>query len=216
MLSFSAAARTRSPAVYLAISACSVEFWSSSVLWVATAREIPVFIRSSETCMKTIPPSMIPITQMQARPRRRRSTSRWSGTRASRSNGPVRPRTGGPTGTGRRTGPETRRGWTGAVRGRVAVACLAMTHLGELPCGPQASRLRTGIGRDLARRGDDRTAVDELGLRRVAAHADGELGRADAAAGAVGEEALDAAVLERVEGERGEAAADLEDAPGER
>src|SRR3954451_18852544 len=91
-----------------------------------------------------------------------------------------------------------------------------MTYLGELPCGPQSSRLRTGIGRDLARRGDDRAAVDELGLRRVAAHADGQLGRADAPARAVGEEALDAAILERVEGERGEPAADLEHREGQR
>ena len=37
----------------------------------------------------------------------------------------------------------------------------------------------------------------------------GQVGRADAAAGLLGEEALDAAVLERVEGERGDAAADL-------
>ena len=103
------------------------------------------------------------------------------------------------------TGPEIRRGWTGAVRGRVTVACSGMSALlPELAGGPEASRLRSGVGRDLARRGHDRAAVHELRLRRVAADADGQVGRADAAAGLLGEEALDAPVLERVEGQRGE------------
>src|SRR3954447_11887962 len=162
---------------------------------------MPEFIRSSETCMKTIPPSRMPITQMHSRLRRSRSTRRWSGIRASFSNGPVWPRAGARAGIGLRVGPDTRRGASGAVRGRVAVALLGIAHLGELPCGPEASRLRTGIGRDLAGRGDDRATMDELGLRRVATHADRQLGRADAPAGAVGEEALHAPVLERMEGE---------------
>ena len=114
----------------------------------------------------------------------------------------------------RRDGPETRRGCDRGGAGRVTVACSGMLALlPELAGGPEASRLRTGVGRDLARRGHDRAAVHELGLGRVAAHADGQVGRADAAAGALGEEALDAPVLERVEGERGEAAADLQRRP---
>ena len=72
----------------------------------ATAREMPEFSRSSETCMATIPPSISPITQMHARLRSRRSTTRWSGIRAERSNAPVRPR---PRDRGRRGDGAARR-----------------------------------------------------------------------------------------------------------
>src|SRR5918998_4207748 len=88
--------------------------------------------------------------------------------------------------------------------------------LPELAGGPEAGRLRPGVRRDLARGGHDRAAVHELRLGRVAAHAHGQVGRADAAARLVGEEALDATVLERVERERGDAAADLRHGPGQR
>src|SRR4029079_1660914 len=53
-------------------------------------------------------------------------------------------------------------------------------------------------------------------LGRISADAHGQVGRADAATGPLGEEALDATVLERVEGERADAATDLRDAPAER
>ena len=122
-------------------------------------------------------------------------------------------------GSARREGPEIRRGPIGAVRGRgrVTVACSGMSALlPELACGPQASRLRSGVGRDLARGGHDRASVHELRLRRVAAHADRQVGRAEAAARLLGEEALDAPVLERMERERGDAAADLGDLPRQR
>ena len=59
----------------------------------------------------------------------------------------------------------------------------------------------------------DRALGEQLGLGLATADADGKLGRADAAAGAVGEEALDAAVLQRVEGDRAEAAADRRSRP---
>src|ERR671917_232553 len=55
-----------------------------------------------------------------------------------------------------------------------------------------------------------------LGLRRAPAAADRKIGRADAAAGAVGEEALHAPVLERVERDRREPATDAEQVPRER
>ena len=62
----------------------------------------------------------------------------------------------------------------------------------------------------------DRALGEQLGLGLAAADADRELGRADAAPGAVGQVALDAPVLERVEGDRAEAPADAEQVPGER
>ena len=186
MLASAAAVADASPERHLGDRACSVEFWRSSVLWVWTAREMPEFSRSSETCMATIPPSMMPDhpdAQRGCAAGGRRRGGRGSG--ASRSNGAGAAARGGaparqrPARTGRRPGA----GASGAVRGRVAVACSGMSALlPELACGPEASRLRTGVGRDLARRGDDRAAVDELRLRRVAADADGQVGRADAAA----------------------------------
>src|SRR5215208_2711726 len=86
----------------------------------------------------------------------------------------------------------------------------------ELAGGTQPRRLRTGVGGDLAGRGHDGAPEDRLRLGRAAAAADRQVGRADAALGPVGQEALDAPVLERVEGDGGEAAAGSEDLPGQR
>src|SRR5205823_6088046 len=88
--------------------------------------------------------------------------------------------------------------------------------LPELAGGPQPGRLRAGVRRDLIRGRHDRAPVDELGLRRPAAAAHWEVGRADAASGPVREEALDAPVLERLEADRRQAALGREDLPGER
>ena len=99
-----------------------------------------------------------------------------------------------------------------SARGGGRHQCSSLSLLG----GPQSRGLRTGVGRHLAGAGRDGAAEDQLGLRRPAAAADGQVRRADAAARAVGEEALHAPVLERVERDRGEAPARLEDLPGER
>src|SRR4029079_17120469 len=110
-------------------------------------------------------------------------------------------------GRGRTTGPEMRRAWRGAGRVRTrAWAAISgsfrkgpLVLLPERAGGPQAGRLRARVVRDLARRRRDRAAEDRLGLRGAAARAHGQVGRADAAARLIGEEALHAPVLERVE-----------------
>ena len=107
---------------------------------------------------------------------------------------------------------EAARACGGRGRARERASC-AHLLVGELAGGAQAGRLRARVVGDLARRRRDRAAEHELGLRRPAAAADGQVGRADAAARAVGEEALDAAVLERVERDRGEPAADAQQVP---
>ena len=85
------------------------------------------------------------------------------------------------------------------------------------PVSLRAARRRADFERGLSATspgvGRDRAAEHELGLRRAAAAAHGQVGRADAAARAVGEEALHAPVLERVERDRGEPAADAQQVP---
>src|SRR5580704_11784268 len=76
--------------------------------------------------------------------------------------------------------------------------------------------LRSWVRRDLTRRGGDCTAVEDLGLRLVAADADREVGRTDAAARLLGQEALDAPVLERMERDRRHTAACHEQLPRQR
>ena len=66
----------------------------SSVPAVSTRAEMPELSLSSETCMATIPPSMIPISQIHARPRRSAVDHRWSGSARRRSKAPVEPRRG--------------------------------------------------------------------------------------------------------------------------
>src|SRR5439155_27169587 len=75
---------------------------------------------------------------------------------------------------------------------------------------------RARVPGELAGRRGDRAAEDRLGLGCAPARANRQVGRADAAAGALGEEALDAPVLERVEGDGGEAAAGAQELPRER
>ena len=119
MPSSSASARTRSPDDMRAMPASRSAFWRSSVALVVTAREIPALSLSSETCMATIPPSSRPISQIHARPRRRPSTNRVSGSARMRSKTPVVPRrTAAPAAGAGRSGPETRRGRAGAGRDR--------------------------------------------------------------------------------------------------
>jgi hypothetical protein len=123
--SAAAASRTRSVEDSFAISDSISAFWRSSVPAVVTAREMPAFSLSSDTCIATIPPSSRPISQIHARPRSRPSTRRVSGSARMRSKTPVEPRrSGGPAGTGRATGPETRRWWRGAGRA-LTRACAA-------------------------------------------------------------------------------------------
>jgi hypothetical protein len=104
-----------------AIEASSSAFWRSSVVVVSTAREMPEFSFSSETCIVTIPPRSAPSAQIHSRLRSRRSTTRWSGSARTRPNTDVVPRRGSvapPAGTAtarRATGPETRRGARGAT-----------------------------------------------------------------------------------------------------
>src|SRR4051794_16372568 len=85
--------------------------------------------------------------------------------------------------------------WAGRRRARASGRLLP-----ELAGGPQSCGLGTRVVRDLARGRGDGAPEDQLGLRRPAAAADWQVGRTDTAARAVGEEALHAAVLERLEG----------------
>src|SRR5436190_1416354 len=80
----------------------------------------------------------------------------------------------------------------------------------------QLARRRARVGRHLARRGCDSAARDELGLRSPPANANGEVGRAHAATRAIGEIALHAAVLQRVERDSGEPTAFAQQVPGGR
>ena len=105
------------------------EFWRSSVAVVSTAREMPELSLSSETCIATIPISATPTRQIHARPRRRRSMTRWSGSPRRRSKTPVTGGRGAGTARGRRAGPETRRCGRAAgraVRARAAWRCWAV------------------------------------------------------------------------------------------
>src|SRR5262249_35676064 len=89
----------------------------------------------------------------------------------------------------------------------------SVLDLTDLERGAEVRRARTRVALELLGPGRDGALGDQLGLGLAATDADGQLRRADAAAGPVGEEALDAPVLERVEGDRAQPAADGEDAP---
>src|SRR6188472_4768359 len=78
------------------------------------------------------------------------------------------------------------------------------------------SGARARVGRDLLGAGSNGAAGQQLGFRLAAADTDRQLRRANATASALGEEALGAAVLERVESDRGEAAAERQHRPGAR
>src|SRR5205823_11438408 len=86
----------------------------------------------------------------------------------------------------------------------------------ELPADAQLARRRARVGRYLARRGCDSARRDELRLRSAPAHANGEVRRAHAATRAIGEIALHAAVLQRVERDSGEPTAFAQQVPGGR
>ena len=86
-------------------------------------------------------------------------------------------------------------------------------RLGKLQRRAQAPRLGARVARHLAGARAHRAAGDQLRLGLAPAHADGQVRRADAAAGAVDEEALHHPVLERVEGDRGHAAARAQQRP---
>ena len=103
-----------------------------------------------------------------------------------------------------------------ARRGAAAARAIRRSPPSELACGAQAARLGARVVCDLAGRRHDGAAGDQLGLGLAPAHADREVGRADAAARALGEEALHAPVLERVEGDRREPAALAQHLPRER
>src|SRR6478735_3794061 len=84
--------------------------------------------------------------------------------------------------------------------------CCWKGHLSFLS-GAQPGRGRTRVVGQLVRARPDRLAVQPPELRLAPAHADGEVGRADAATLEPLEEALDDSVLERVERDHGEATA---------
>ena len=196
---------------------------------VSTARPMPALSFSSETCMKTIPPSAIPISQIHARPRSSAVDQAVVGQRADASKrrcaAAARLRAAaarGAAGRGaavRAAGAGRRRGAARAgrrprSRARVGGGGLARGdrhHAAGASSSLRAARRRADFARGLAATspgvGDDRAAADQLGLGLAAADADRQVGRADAAARAVGEEALDAPVLERVEGDGGQPAA---------
>ena len=124
MPSSAAASWIRSPEDRRATSVSRSALTRSSVPAASTLWEMPELSFSSETCIATIPPSMIPISQIHARPRRSRSTIRCSGSALIRSKAPVELRRAGrgsaTLGTGRAIGPETRRAWRGAAAWRRA------------------------------------------------------------------------------------------------
>ena len=153
---------------------------------------------------------------------------RWSGSALQRARSARRGRgAGAGRGDGPRRGPETRGCGRGARRGRGCDAACARGVRWRRPSGRdllvvslRAARRRADFARGLAATspgvGRDGAAEDGLGLGRAPAAADRQVGRADAAARAVGEEALDAPVLERVEGDRGEPAAGAQQLPRQR
>ena len=153
--------------------------------------------------------------------------TRWSGSPRRRSKTPVpwrgaARRAGGPGGGwGRIRGAAGARAPAGCGCERRGAPSGGGGHqtglpVGELAGGAQPCGLRARVLGDLAGRGRDGAAEDALGLGRAPAAADGQVGRADAAARAVGEEALDAAVLERVEGDRGQPALGAQELPRQR
>ena len=174
---------------------------------------------------------------IQVRPRIRRSTAcarRPAQARAPEAGRPAR-RGWAPGATRRgRAGPETRRGRGAASsavgrRGRrcaapdggaAAVAAggvMPSACVVELPGRAQARRARrAGCAATSPADGtiERRAQQRRLGLAPARAHR--QVGRADAAPGALGQEALDAAVLERVEGDAGQHAALAQQLPGQR
>src|SRR5690349_24910029 len=98
-----------------------------------------------------------------------------------------------------------------ARRVRLQLPSARLLALADLERSAQMRRRRAGISLELLRPGSDGALREQLCLGFPPAHADRDLGRADTAAGAVGEEALDAPVLQRVEGDRAEAATDRQD-----
>ena len=222
MPSASAASRTRSLADSRAMSASRFAFWRSSVPIVVTAREMPVLSLSMDTCMATMPPSSRPTSQIHTRPRRRPSTTRCSGSARIRSKTPVgaaaaadaRGCAGGsgpqragdaPDVAGRRT---LRRPRTGGVAGAGGLG----RHYGS-SLSLRAARRRADFERGLSAISPavgttERRKTGSASGARPRAH--GQVGRADAPARLAGEEALDAPVLERMERDRGQAAADAQ------
>ena len=166
---------------------------------------------------------------IQTRPRSRRSSSplgaraRSAGSGDARSAGAVAAaaRGAGPTGVAARTGAErARRGAAAACAAGAAAAAPRHQRAPRVLGSLRATRRRPDRERGLAATspgvGADRAARDQLGLGLAAADADREVRRADAPARALGEEALHAPVLERVEGDRGEPAAGAQQIPGRR
>src|SRR5690348_2322512 len=86
----------------------------------------------------------------------------------------------------------------------------------ELARGPKVSRLRSGVLGHLSGAWRDGAAGQQFSLGLVPADADRDLRRADTPARASREKALDAAILERVERDRGEAAVGVQQIPGDR
>ena len=93
----------------------------------------------------------------------------------------------------------------GSVR-RDARAFLFGICSGKLGCDAQMGRSGARIGLRLGLGGRDGAARQKLCLGLVPAHANGQLGRANAALREPSEEPLDAPVLQRVERDRGQAA----------
>ena len=133
----------------------------------------------------------------------------------------------------RRAGPETRRGRAerartarrrGAPRGgpparrqrRRAGSSRASTSSVSFRAARRRAEAARGLRASSSADGTIERRAQQRRLRLATAAADGQVGRADAAAGALGEEALDAPVLERVEGDAGEHAALAQQPPGER
>ena len=111
--------------------------------------------------------------------------------------------------------PRRRRGAAGSGACRCRPPSVLLL-LADLERGPQVRRAGARVPLELLGPRRDSALGEQLGLGLAPADADRKLRRADAAAGPVGEEALDAPVLERVEGDRAEAPADLQELPGER
>src|SRR6185437_14705321 len=181
----------RSAELSRAFSTPSREFSCFSAVAWALSRVIDWFSLITLTLKNTIPTSSTPTSTTQMRPRMRRTSARRTCARPGAAPAPsaaAAPACAPAPPRAERSGQPLWRRAASAVR-------LQLARHAEL------ARRRTRIRRDLSLGGRDRAPGQQLGLGSTPADAHGELGRAHAASRAIRQEALDAPVLQRVEGD---------------